>query len=733
MRKEELRKLRALPATKEMMQKGKEYTEKDTFWMGRKRHIIEPLYEILMRVQSLKQYIKIAVFLPEDMRKDIKTPRYEIFLNVEGEEYITRQLDQNGKEVKWLTSMVKNLNGISYYKWYYLKDEIKCYITQDGRKTINDLHLEKDLWNLKGIRRLQAWQQEQKDKETKRREQKEQAPWDQEMKLVPKLPKGFGEWMRKEACRDFYIIYEYDRNGAKKGYCSRCKKMVPIRNPRHDKKTKCPSCKAEAVFKASGRIKTLSTDSYEAEIMQKIQGGIVIRQFSQRQGYRCKDYKEPNVYSNETERILIYEDGKIKRYFWGLYKNKYQRWILDAFSTVDYRAVKRTYYWNRRIKIYKRNLASLKKNTFIRYSAMDLWPELPTSIQNYIEIEKSMPIIEKLARIGMFRLAEDIINENHDDVDSLINKEETEIARMLFIDKARLKRLKAMDAGAQSLEWMQMEKYRNTIWPDEMIREFGENGIACTDFSFLQEKSYTRIYSYMKKQSRIMKEDLAQVLSTWRDYINMATKMKMNIEVEQIAKPKDLKRQHDALVRMEEQKGIKKIANELEKKWPKVNGQLPKLKKFEYQDGQYCIIAPEDMEDIVEEGVILRHCIHTCDYYLSRIQRDETYIFFLRKKCDPEMPWYTLEVEPSGNIRQKRTTGDNQNKDFREAVPFLTKWQQYFKKQLTEEEVELGKKSDKLRKEEYRKLRKDENRVWHGPLAGQLLADVLEADFMRAM
>lgn len=97
------------------------------------------------------------------------------------------------------------------------------------------------------------------------------------------------------------------------------------------------------------------------------------------------------------------------------------------------------------------------------------------------------------------------------------------------------------------------------------------------------------------------------------------------------------------------------------------------------------------------------------------------------------MPWYTLEVEPSGNIRQKRTTGDNQNADFQKAVPFLEKWQQYFNKQLTVEEKQLGKRADELRKENYTNLRKNGNRVWHGRLAGKLLADVLEEDFMAAV
>ena len=184
---------------------------------------------------------------------------------------------------------------------------------------------------------------------------------------------------------------------------------------------------------------------------------------------------------------------------------------------------------------------------------------------------------------------------------------------------------------------------------------------------------------------------------------------------------------------LKEAKGLKKTAKDIEKKWPKVKEQLPKLEKYEFTSGAYTILAPKSVLDIVTEGTILKHCVHTCDYYFSRITDDESYLFFLRKTEHPDVPWYTLEVEPSGNIRQKRTTGDNQNEDFKEALPFLKKWQKHFKKQLTEEEKLLGEKADELRRENYKNLRKNGNKVWHGRLAGKLLADVLEADFMEAI
>lgn len=230
-----------------------------------------------------------------------------------------------------------------------------------------------------------------------------------------------------------------------------------------------------------------------------------------------------------------------------------------------------------------------------------------------------------------------------------------------------------------------------------------------------------------------MDETIGQALVTWRDYHNMAAQMKMNTKNEQIAKPKDVKGAHDEMLRNIQRGDMEKKAKEIEKKWPKVNEQLKKLKKFEFTFGDYKIVAPKDVFDIVAEGTILRHCIHTCDYYFDRIQKNESYLFFLRRSNQPDVPWYTLEVEPSGNIRQKRTTGDNQNADLQKAVGFLKKWQQYYKKQLTDEEKELGKKANELRIENYANLRKNGNKVWHGKLAGQLLADVLEKDFMEAI
>lgn len=715
MRKDELRRLRVLNATPEMMEKGKRYqeVEEEYYWTRQKIKKIVPEYDLLARAQNLNGIIKVAVFLPEKMRKDIKTPRYEIFLNVKGEEYITRELDDNGNETRWLTAMIRNLKDIC---WYYSRRLDRTFLSKDAKDTLNRLKVADAYKNTTGLSRLDYWQMHQRDQKIAEKEAKEQAPWDADMKLVPDLPKGFIDWARKEACREFFVFYRY---GEKEGYCSKCRKYVPIKEPKHNKETRCPLCGTLAKYKVSSRIKNLRTTEYYADIIRKISGGIVVERVWMKEFYQGRTYENPYVRCNEISRTLIFENGIQRMYLWGDYKGKKHRWIPTSET------------YREKAPLYTRNLKKLKEYSILKESAIDLWPRLTVSVERYLMTEKGNPAIEKLARIGMFRLAGDLIKCNYDK--DLLNQNATELTKILKIDKQRLKRLKEMDAGVAGLRWMQCERLANTIWPDEMIEKFDQDGIEIKEFEFLKPQiSFAKCYNYLKKQAAMSRENLKQTLTTWQDYINMADNLKMNTQTEQIQRPKDLKAAHDEVIVLKNKDGAEKQAKNLEKKWPKVNEQVKKLQKFEFAADGYRIVAPKSVIDIVLEGIVLRHCVHTCDYYFDRIQRDETYLFFLRKGSSPDMPWYTLEVEPSGNIRQKRTTGDNQNKDFEEAIPFLKKWQKYFKEILTEEEKELGKKADELRKVNYAELRKNQNKIWHGRLAGKLLADVLEKDFMEA-
>lgn len=99
---------------------------------------------------------------------------------------------------------------------------------------------------------------------------------------------------------------------------------------------------------------------------------------------------------------------------------------------------------------------------------------------------------------------------------------------------------------------------------------------------------------------------------------------------------------------------------------------------------------------------------------------------------DVDRPYYTLEVEPNGTIRQKRTQGDNQEADIEEASAFLRKWQKTVAKRLDQEDLELAKASKMLRIQEFEELRESQVTVRTGKLAGVPLLEVLQQDLMEA-
>lgn len=102
----------------------------------------------------------------------------------------------------------------------------------------------------------------------------------------------------------------------------------------------------------------------------------------------------------------------------------------------------------------------------------------------------------------------------------------------------------------------------------------------------------------------------------------------------------------------------------------------------------------------------------------------------MRKKENPEVPFYTLEAEPDGTIRQKRAEFDRQNKDIDEVTSFLRLWQKEIQKRLTKKDYMSAEKSRKLRQRKYQEVRDQHIVVHGGEFAGKLLADLLEKDLM---
>ena len=96
-----------------------------------------------------------------------------------------------------------------------------------------------------------------------------------------------------------------------------------------------------------------------------------------------------------------------------------------------------------------------------------------------------------------------------------------------------------------------------------------------------------------------------------------------------------------------------------------------KRKSYEYEDDNFIIRLPKDGNEIVREGSVQRICIGG---YVSRHSTGGTNLFFLRRKSEPETPFYAIEMNNVKSIIQihgccNRWLGNNP-----EAIPTVIRW-----------------------------------------------------------
>ena len=724
--KSELRKLRTLRATPAMIEAAKdndeEFKEKVPGYTNYVR-TYRRKYGCFLRIQCLSGYIKVAVFFSIQLNKGKTDPNYEVFINPQTGEYITRVL-KNGKETGWSTAMIDNLDSPydRYSGYYYAKK--KSWINSEGKKT---LKRELESKSEDALDMIRCWQSRMKEEKRNRNYDKNIEKWKKEIE-VPELTESMKTWIEHEVVTQQYIFYKYNRKGVKEGFCTYCEKKVPMpERYKNNLKTMCPVCGKKVELKSIGNRKELWTRWHRGTVMQYAEDGkLVMRLFSIRNEMKLPFDKVGHVVTEDHR--YVFDGEKVQQYEHSDYKRYKTCW----------HPVKYGYYYSIECgKIYQKNFRHLSDGILKQSGLLDMIRKKKLDgIQPYrwIEIEVGNPLLEQLVKMNMHNLARDVASARYDY--KLLNESATNPAEILRLDKARLKRLRGYGrkASIYHVKWLQYEKQKNTQYADEMIDFFASNTLAYDTFDFLPVKmGYVEIRNYLTKQSKLSRDSVHQVVNTWRDYLEMAKKLKMQTTIEQIYKPSDLAQKHTAVREMMKTDDMRAEAKKLEKKWPEVNTVLKGLQKYRYTDEEYIITTPSNVYDVVREGTLLSHCIHTVDYYWDRITRRETYIFFLRKASNPDAPWYTLEVEPGGAIRQKRTTGDNQNPDLKPAEAFLKKWQKEIKKVLTDEDKRLAEESEKLRKKGYEELRKKGERIRRGKLAGQLLADVLEKDFMAAV
>ena len=712
MKRKDLEKLPVLRATTAMLKQAEqEPMTQEGYYKSKRRYT----HDFYARCRRFGAILKVAFYKTELLAAGGRQPRYELFLNRKKQDFLTYAY----AEKSWRTSMLHN-----FYRFGDLLYNIR--FSERDEKLICEYLGSKE----EPYRAIQKFQVNIREQQLLARHRKETDSWDAAMAPVPPLPKDWDRWVSKVGVTQNYMFYRYQRGGAKTGYCSYCDRTVPIRKPKHNTLTKCPRCRKQMQFKAFGKMGRVRTGQNIVYLMQHYPGGFVIREFWAERSYSKEKYRNVKAFYHEFRRAIFDADAKpVQTFYWGLYKQRSLRWMKGYNCSADYAGAESG-------RVYGKTIPSLAKTVLQRTGLPELICAGKTvNPETYLVVLKKIPELERLSKAGLFSLARECA-QSYYWLENRLQKapEQKGLAAMLGIDRMELARLRRYDGGKLFLEWLQYEKQSRHVISDRMIRWLCEESIKPERLQFITDRMRIgQIQHYLNRQMKESRMSSKEVLNTWQDYLSMAARFGYDTKDSIIYRVRKLRQRHDELARRCDSQKLAPRVAEILQTYPHIEQNLHAIReKFAFTGKQFQLQVPDKLEEILMDSLKLGHCIANSDVYWERMERRESYLLFLRKTSEPDIPYYTVEAEPGGTVRQIRTCFNRQKSDIGAIRAFLKSWQKQLAKQLTQEDKQLAADSRELRIKELLQLRNNQVTIHTGDYAGRMLVDVLTEDLMEA-
>ena len=169
---------------------------------------------------------------------------------------------------------------------------------------------------------------------------------------------------------------------------------------------------------------------------------------------------------------------------------------------------------------------------------------------------------------------------------------------------------------------------------------------------------------------------------SYRDYLDACQYLGLDMDEEKNRYPHNFKRWHD--IRIDEYRSAQALKDEQERKefYDKFAAVASKYLGLEYdKKSVYIAIIAQKPSDLIREGELLHHCVGRMGYD-QKFAREESLIFFIRMKDEPEKPLVTVEY----SLKDKKVLqcyGDHDSKPNDNVMEFVNKkWLPYANRKL---------------------------------------------------
>ena len=298
-----------------------------------------------------------------------------------------------------------------------------------------------------------------------------------------------------------------------------------------------------------------------------------------------------------------------------------------------------------------------------KFSAIDRFTGI--DVFKYLRLYEQYPQIEYLTKLGLHNIAMS-----------------TQILRLCGKDKKFRKWLakNRQDIVLSDYYVSSIMKAYKTGKPIREINNFAKRKIKfdhadrMDNVKALVKKEVDKFLDYIERQNTNF--------YSYRDYLDACQYLGLDMDEEKNRYPHDFKRWHD--IRIDEYRSAKALKDEQERKefYEKFAAVASKYLGLEYdRKSVYIAIIAQKPSDLTREGELLHHCVGRMGYD-QKFAREESLIFFIRTKEEPEKPLVTVEYSLK-NKKVLQCYGDHDSKPDDCVMEFVNKkWLPYANRKL---------------------------------------------------
>lgn len=250
------------------------------------------------------------------------------------------------------------------------------------------------------------------------------------------------------------------------------------------------------------------------------------------------------------------------------------------------------------------------------------------------------PQIEMAEKLGLGDAVHELIADGRKNAD-ILNWNATTPAGFLRMSKQDAKAFQKSGTSFESLKkWRDAKtKLSFSRWLQLTELAEGDRNLAeictCAEMAGVGIETAVRYVTGLRAPCAQYRIPIGTIIRTWKDYLDAAKDLDLDLTVKSVVMPRDLQQRHDAATE------TVKINHELAE-MKKYAARRRKLeKKYAFELGDYCIRVPVSGEEIVREGKTLHHCVGG---YAARHIKGDTTILFLRHRRKPGRPFLTIEI-----------------------------------------------------------------------------------------